>query len=74
MLSRQTLGRPAGEMINQTYGGMGMGMAQTTYQNETLNSRAMGMPGGIVTQYNRDNLDDDAGAAINDEIDDLRRE
>ena len=34
----------------------------------------MGMPGGIVTQYNRDNLDDDAGAAINDEIDDLRRE
>ena len=72
MISRQTLGRPGGEMINQTYGGMGM--AQATYQNETLNSRAMGMPGGIVTQYNRDNLDDDAGAAINDEIDDLRRE
>ena len=34
------------------------------------------MQGGatIITQFNRDNLDDDAGAAINDEIDDLRRE
>lgn len=44
---------------------------------ESFNNRS-GMQGGtIVTQYNRDNLDDDhvgMGTGANDEIDDLRRE
>ena len=57
MQSRQTLGRPG-----MTYGG----------GHETLNNRAQG-GATIVTQFNRDNLDDDAGVGANDEIDDLRR-
>lgn len=72
MLSRQTLGRP---------GPMGMdtavyGVGQAQQQVDTLNTRSM--PGGatIVTQFNRDNLDDDyaaTGTGGYDEIDDLRR-
>ena len=59
MLSRQTLGRPMGE----TYGGAA---------GETLNNRAGQNVGAtIVTQFNRDNLDE--VCAVND-IDDLRRD
>jgi len=58
MLSRQTLGRP-GE------NGLAAG---------TLNNRAMQGGATIVTQFNRDNLDEEGVACGNDEIDDLRRE
>ena len=75
MLSRQTLGRP---------GAMGPVGADTAVygvarqqQVDTLNSRTMQGGATIVTQFNRDNLDEDcAGASGNagfDEIDDLRR-
>ena len=58
MLSRQTLGRPP-------MGGVVAG--------DTLGAAADNVVGStIVTQFNRDNLDDDA-AVGNDEIDDLRR-
>ena len=41
---------------------------------DTLNSRSMQGGATIVTQFNRDNLEEDAaGIAANDEIDDLRR-
>ena len=62
MLSRQTLGRPMG---GDTYGGAAGG--------EGLNNRAgMGGVGAtIVTQFNRDNLDEVRPV---DDIDDLRRE
>ena len=63
MLSRQTLGRPP---MAETYIGAG-GVA------DTLNSRSMQGGATIVTQFNRDNLEEDAGIAANDEIDDLRR-
>ena len=52
------------------------GVGQARQQVDTLNSRSM--PGGatIVTQLNRDNLDEDYAATGNadyDEIDDLKR-
>ena len=65
MLSRQTLGRPA---ASYEFGGAGAA------GGDTFNNRA-GVQGGatIVTQYNRDNIDDDQ-AIDNAEIDDLRRD
>lgn len=63
MVSRQTLGRPG---LAHSYG--------NDMRGETLNNRAVQGGSTIVTQYNRDNLDDYAGVGANDEIDDLRRE
>lgn len=61
MLSRQTLGRPAMADSFAPINGA-----------ESLNARA-GLQGGtMMTQFN--NRDEDAGAAMNDEIDDLRRD
>ena len=65
MLSRQTLGRPATNV---------MGNLTNLPPNDSLNGRAVQGGATIVTQFNRDNLDDDVGAGANDEIDDLRRE
>ncbi len=62
-MSRQTLGRPA--MAAESFGGPGAGQ-------ETLNARADG-GATIVTQFNRDNLEDSMAIPANDEIDDLRR-
>ena len=63
MISRQTLGRPPMAAAD-TQGAGGASMVD-----------AGGMLGGatIVTQFNRDNLDDDDRVAGNEEIDDLRR-
>lgn len=63
MVSRQTLGRPG--MAGESFGGAGVGQ-------ETLNSHAAG-GATIVTQFNRDNLEDSMAIPANDEIDDLRR-
>ena len=52
------------------------GIGQAHQQVDTLNSRSMQGGATIVTQMNRDNLDDDFAATGNagyDEIDDLRR-
>jgi len=64
MLSRQTLGRP----VSQNFG--------SSLQAETLYNRSTVQGGAtILTQYNRDNLEEDmVGGGANDEIDDLRRE
>jgi len=88
MLSRQTLGRPAsmggaGVMVADTaiIGGQGHNHQQHVQMHhqqvsDTLNSRSMQGGATIVTQFNRDNLDEtagNAGGAGYDEIDDLRR-
>lgn len=53
--------------MGDTYIGGGSGAG------ESLNARAMQAGATITTQFNRDNLDEDAGLNANDEIDDLRR-
>ena len=72
MLSRQTLGRPAPMGMDTAIYGVG----QAQQQADTLNTRSNQGGATIVTQYNRDNLDDDYAdtrAGGYDEIDDLRR-
>ena len=41
---------------------------------DSLNGRAVQGGATIVTQFNRDNLDDDAAVPDQNDIDDLRRE
>ena len=51
-----------------------MQMQQQVHVSDTLNSRSMQGGATIVTQFNRDNLDETGGnAGAYDEIDDLRR-
>ena len=54
----------------------GVGPATMNQVGDTMNSRSMQGGATIVTQFNRDNLDDDYAGTGNggfDEIDDLRR-
>ena len=72
MLSRQTLGRPGPMAMDTAVYGVG----QAQHQADTLNTRSMQGGATIVTQFNRDNLDEDyaaTGTGGYDEIDDLRR-